>query len=265
MLPYKRDIYGNFVLKSEDLGLNTIQNTLPIFLIDISKTHSGQAVKVDVDYAHAEIIPLLKRLGFDFFYSNDDYAQWVYRNGSPMPERAIVSNLRACIVIIKDEHILFTEQKNNTEWKGKVVLPGGNVNLNELPYDAGIREVREETGLIIGSMDLVAIFCRLSDGLMNTTSTGFFYVCRDFTGTLTMQANEIEQLVWVPIEICASEQTYNGLEIGHYNILCQHILGRAKKTIYSCTELNLHTPGYLQLFWSCLTHVRIQKNLKRGS
>lgn len=174
MLPCKRDIYGNFVLKSEDLRIDAIQNTLPTFLANISKTYPGQAVKFDVDYEHAAIIPILKRLGFDFFYSNDDYAQWVYRNDSPMPERAIVSNLRACIVIIKDEHVLLTEQKNNSEWKGKVVLPGGNVNLNELPYDAGLREVQEETGLRINSMDLVAIFCRLNDGLMDTTSVGFF-------------------------------------------------------------------------------------------
>lgn len=248
MLPYKRDIYGNFALKSEDLGVDIIKNVLPVFLANISKTYPGQAVKVDVDYEHAAIIPLLKRLGFDFFYSNDAYAQWVYRNDSPMPERAIVSNLRACIVIIKDEHVLFTEQKNNSEWKGKVVLPGGNVNLNELPYDAGLREVHEETGLIVGSMDLVAIFCRLNDGLMDTTSVGFFYVCQDFTGTLTMQANEIEQLVWVPIEVCAFEKMYNALEISHYNILCQHILGQADKTIYSCAELNWDMPRYLQLF-----------------
>lgn len=248
MLPYKRDIYGNFVLKSEDLGADVIKNKLPTFLVDISKTHPGQAVKIDVDYEHAEIIPFLKRLSFDFFYSNDDYAQWVYRNGSPMPEKAIVSSLRACVVLIKDDHILFTEQKNNSELKGKVLLPGGNVNPNELPYDAGIRETGEETGLIVGSMDLVAILCRTNEGRMNTSSTGFWYVCRDFTGKLTMQTDEIEQLVWIPIEVCASEQTYNGLEISHYNILCQHVLGRAEKTIYSCAELNLNTPGYLQLF-----------------
>lgn len=63
-----------------------------------------------------------------------------------------------------------------------------------------------------------------------------------------MQANEIEQLVWVPIEVCAFKKTYNELEIGHYNILCQHILGQADKTIYSCAELNWDMPGYLQLF-----------------
>lgn len=247
MLPYKKDIYGNFVIQSADLSVDIIQNVLPAFLTEILKPYPGQAVKVDVDYEQAMMIPLLKKLGFDFFYGSDDGAQWVYRNGSPMPQRAIVSSLRSCVVLIKDAHVLFTVQRNNSELIGRALLPGGNVNLNELPYDAGIREVQEETGLIVSSMKLVALLSRLNEGPLSLTATDFWYVCRDFTGTLDAQVSEIEQLIWVPIEVCASEKEHNGLKIDRYNLLIQHVLGRADKTMYSCAELNLNTPGYLQL------------------
>jgi len=247
MLPCEKDIYGGFVLRSKDLTVDIIQNYLPAFLKETSKKSPSQAIKVDVDYKHAEIIPLLKQLDFDFFYSNNDYAQWVYRNGSPMPQRAIVSSLRSCVVLIKDDHILFTEQKNNTELIGRVLLPGGSVDLNELPYDAGIREVKEETGLDVHSMKLVAILSRVNEGPLGVTATDFWYVCRNFTGTPVMQASEIEQLIWVPIDVCAYEHEYKGLKVDYFNILMQHVLEKAEKTIYSCAELNMKTPGYLQL------------------
>lgn len=247
MIPYGKDIYGNFVLKSQDLTIDIIQNKLPAFLSEVQKTSLGRAVKLDVDYGQAEIIPLLKKLGFDFFYSDNHYAQWVYRNGSPMPKRAVVSSLRACVALIKDNHVLFTEQRNNTELAGKILLPGGNVDPNELPYDGGVREVKEETGLDVQSMQLVAILSRIKEGILGVTSTDFWYVCQDFIGKTVKQAAEIEQLVWVPLEVCAFEQVYKGLQIAHYNILMQHILGQAKKTIYSCEELSLKMPGYLQL------------------
>lgn len=246
-LPYEKDQYGKFVLKSETLSAEIIQNTLPGFLADVSETHPGCAVQVNVSYQHAALIPLLKEIGFDFFYSNSDYAFWVYRNGSSMPERAIISSLRAHIFLIKDNHVLLTEQKNNRDVVGMALLPGGNVNLNELPYDAGIREVREETGLTTGAMDLMGILVSTNLGPQRTTNTSFYYVCRDFTGTLVKQESEIDHLFWAPLHLCASEQTYQGLLVSHYNVLAQHILGCASKMLYSSSELNFDQPGYLQL------------------
>ncbi|MEM6252301.1 MAG: NUDIX domain-containing protein [Cyanobacteria bacterium P01_D01_bin.156] len=53
-------------------------------------------------------------------------------------------------LVMKAEHILLCRvSKALPLWQGQWTLPGGGINFGEAPEDAMVREVTEETGLLV--------------------------------------------------------------------------------------------------------------------
>jgi ADP-ribose pyrophosphatase YjhB (NUDIX family) len=61
-----------------------------------------------------------------------------------------------CIISNHSGHVLLSHRKDLDLWN----LPGGGVEQDETPWDAAIREVREETGLEVAVERLVGIYTK---------------------------------------------------------------------------------------------------------
>jgi 8-oxo-dGTP diphosphatase len=60
-------------------------------------------------------------------------------------------------IIQKDSEILFVERKKDP-FKGFLVFPGGFVNEGEKIEDAALREVKEETSLLVELVDILGVY-----------------------------------------------------------------------------------------------------------
>ncbi len=83
------------------------------------------------------------------------------------------------------------------KWKG-ISFPGGHINNSESILDSAIREVWEETGLIVKNLELCGIvnWCHRSS---HYRYLEFFYRTTDFSGTLIDSTDE-GNVFWVSID-----------------------------------------------------------------
>ncbi|WP_261806437.1 8-oxo-dGTP diphosphatase [Lapidilactobacillus luobeiensis] len=96
-------------------------------------------------------------------------------------EQALFLNL---VMVTKGDQVL-VENRVKKDWPG-LTFPGGHVEPNEPFYDAAVREIQEETGLLVRDLRLVGL-CQYPD----LTAAGvkfrrviYFYRTDNFKGEL---------------------------------------------------------------------------------
>ena len=105
------------------------------------------------------------------------------------------------VILIKDNMILLGKrnedvEKANSEMheEGTWTLPGGNIEYGEKFYEAGIREVKEETNLDARDLELICVQTDLNEHA-HYISVGM--IAHDFSGELkVMEPDEITTWKW---------------------------------------------------------------------
>lgn len=109
------------------------------------------------------------------------------------------------VVIIKDDSVLLIRRgrpPNQGHWS----IPGGRQEWGETVREAGMREVREETGLDVELVDLIGVFDGIGRGADNAIT--YHYTLVDFvarwSGGEPVAGSDAAWVEWVPREKLAS-------------------------------------------------------------
>lgn len=100
-------------------------------------------------------------------------------------------------VIVHEGRVLLV-QRGTEPAKGRWSIPGGLIEVGEMLTEAVVREVREETGLIVEPVELVELLDRIhrDEGRVRYHYVIADYLCRVIGGTLTA-ASDADAVRWV--------------------------------------------------------------------
>jgi mutator protein MutT len=104
-------------------------------------------------------------------------------------------------VIIRNGKILL-EKRGNDPGRGKWSIPGGIVELGESPEHTVIREVQEETGLLVDAPELIDVVSSVT--LDESGKVKYHFVIVDYLvklkGGTARAASDAAKLEWIPLD-----------------------------------------------------------------
>ena len=110
-------------------------------------------------------------------------------------ERKQTAELTNLVMVYDDSGNVLVEEKVGSNYRG-IIFPGGHVEPGEAFVDSAIREIREETCLIIKNVEL----CGVKDWVEFDGSRYivFLYKTNEFSGDLT--SSDEGKVFWMPLE-----------------------------------------------------------------
>jgi ADP-ribose pyrophosphatase YjhB (NUDIX family) len=121
--------------------------------------------------------------------------------GDEQPVPAL--RVAAYAVVAVDGRVLLTQMSENTPIPGQWALPGGGLDHGETPIDAVVREVHEETGLLVRPERLAGVVgphhvVYPNSDVVEVTSSAF--VCSVVGGRLEPLDGESSELRFVALD-----------------------------------------------------------------
>jgi 8-oxo-dGTP pyrophosphatase MutT (NUDIX family) len=201
ILEHAPDQFGGIIVETEQLppDPDTFAEQLR-FSMDSWRADGRRLVWVKVPLQQADLIPVATRAGFFFHHSNEQDVMLVCRLA---PEAFVPTHATHYIgvggvVINERQELLVVCERHRRTAAPYYKLPGGALQPGEHLVDAVLREVLEETGVNARFESLVCF--RHWHGYRYGKSD-IYFVCRlsPLSQDLTMQAEEIEELMWMPV------------------------------------------------------------------
>ncbi|MCD6285678.1 MAG: 8-oxo-dGTP diphosphatase [Anaerolineae bacterium] len=106
------------------------------------------------------------------------------------------------VYAVQDDRVLLMHRHKEPNL-GLWIAPGGKIEVDESPHDAAVREMREETGLIVDELVWRGTCTEVSP-LPDWQWMLFIYVARSFHGSLQEDLRE-GSLAWVDVNTYLNE------------------------------------------------------------
>lgn len=148
-------------------------------------------------------------------------------NPAELHEQIICAN----VFIKKDGKYLVLRRSAQKRYAPGVVHPvGGKVDIGENPYTAAVREVGEETGLIVKDMQLEAVIQEIEPVLGEPHNWLIFHFSAEYDSGEMIETEEGE-LIWLTAEEIRNEQLFPSVKA-----VVDHILNEEKGTVFTTLE-----------------------------
>src|SRR4051794_26622779 len=179
---------------------------------------------LEIPIEKARLIPVATEAGFTFHHANEDSLTLTYQVQSDafIPTYAthcigaggVVLNDRRQLLVVNERH---RRDLSRPHYK----LPGGALLAGEHLADAVVREVLEETGV---QAKFEAVVCFRHWHGYRWGKSDIYFVCRlsPVSEEITMQAEEIEDCLWMPVEEYLANE--------HVSVFNKHIVKAAIET-----------------------------------
>lgn len=100
----------------------------------------------------------------------------------------------ARVLVVHDKKILLVQPRKSNYWN----FPGGGIKKTEDPARGALRELREETGMIINMVDYqLGEYCSKAEGKRDTV---FIFVATAHDNLIPKLEIEIQQAAWFPLD-----------------------------------------------------------------
>uniref|UniRef100_A0A6B2LDX1 Nudix hydrolase domain-containing protein n=1 Tax=Arcella intermedia TaxID=1963864 RepID=A0A6B2LDX1_9EUKA len=165
------------------------------------QSQSTRGIWIGIPIQKSEFIPLLVKSGFVFHHAKPDYVmmnQWLPKEEpNKLPMAPFTSVGVGGFVLNQKNELLVVKEKffKNSMWK----LPGGMADPGEDIPTTAVREVVEETGI---KTEFQSVICVKHNhhGLHDTSNLYFIVRLKPLTEEIHMEASEIAECKWMPIE-----------------------------------------------------------------
>jgi 8-oxo-dGTP pyrophosphatase MutT (NUDIX family) len=201
-LEHAPDQFGGVIVDSEKLPEDTDEFTSCLrHSLEVWRGEGRRLVWLDVPRMLATHIPVATAEGFFFHHADEDSLTLVHRlvEGAFVPMHATHYIGVGGVVINERNELLVVCERHRRTAQPYYKLPGGALMPGEHLVDAVLREVLEETGV---NAKFEALVCLRHWHGYRYGKSDIYFVCRlsPLSQDLTMQAEEIEECFWMPVD-----------------------------------------------------------------
>jgi len=202
LLDHAPDQFGGVIVEAEHLPQDVSEfGTRLGRSLETWRADGRRLVWLDVPLSLATHIPVATQAGFFFHHSDEDRLTLVCRlvEGAFVPTHATHYIGVGGVVINDRQELLVVCERHRRSAQPYYKLPGGALQPGEHLVDAVLREVLEETGV---NAKFEALVCFRHWHGYRYGKSDIYFVCRlsPLSQDVTMQAEEIEECFWMPVE-----------------------------------------------------------------